>query len=84
MTMRSWLVRKRGVGQISESKELRSCECISANKKDYGRWLLRREALDRRTWPMMTTKMAASHEGDTWIGEVFPMQTNGNAGREGA
>lgn len=84
VTMQSWLIRKRAIGQRAGSKELRSCECISANKKDHARWLLRREAVDRSTRPMMTTKMAASHKGDTWIGEVFPMQTDGNAGREGA
>jgi hypothetical protein len=33
--------------------------------------------------PMMTTKMAASHKGDTRIGEVFPRRTNGTAGRGG-
>lgn len=84
VTIQPWLIRKREFGQRAGSKELRSCECISANKKDHGRWLFRREAVDRSTRPMMTTKMAASHKGDAWIYEVFPMQTNGNAGREGA
>lgn len=46
--------------------------------------MLRRKAVDRSNWPMMTTKTAASHKRDTWTGEVFPMQTNGNAGARGA
>lgn len=49
-------------------------------QKDHGRRMLRREAVDRCTWPMMTT-MAASHKGDTRTDEVFSMRTNGNAGR---
>lgn len=44
--------------------------------------MLRLEAVDRRTWPMMTIKMAASHKGDTRTSEVFSMRTNGNAGRD--
>lgn len=62
-TIQSWLIRKRAIGQRAGSKELRSCECISANKKDHGRWLLRREAIDHSTRPMMTTKNGCIAQG---------------------